>query len=231
MGDLYIGAYWGPRREPVEQCTERLANCLKDLAAASDVFAAWYEKGRSKHSAKKHAIEPTHDALLGILNAGRNKRDIDETMIDELGFRVGLWNGESEGRAASLSVTCGLYAQSEHLRNAVVLSFPESLGKLAEKEPALTALLAVVRAWEPEWAGIISMASMDTRPFTPASLFVDWMIYLRQFDINLNQLPPSASVVKVDTQGTIVITQDSPVDAGDQSHLQNVMSVEAAISV
>lgn len=230
MSDLYIGAYWGPRKESAGQCAERLATCLRELAAASDVFASWYEKGKSRRDATKRPVEPSqHSDILGVLEAGSSKRDIDKSVIEDLGFRVGLWNGASEEHSVSLNVTCGLFAQNANLRNSVVLDFPEILGELGEKDRALQALLAVVRGWEPEWAGIISRASRTTRPFTPGSPFVDWMIYLNRLDIDLSQLPASASVVKVDDQGSIIITQDVPVDANDLSHVQNVRAVEAAI--
>jgi len=230
MGDWYIGAYWGPRKESAHMCAERLASCLNDLAAVSKVFAAWYEKGKSRRNALRRTVEPTQDALVDVLNAERNRRDLSKAVIDELGFRVGLWNGASEEQAASLSISCGMYAQNEYLWNAVVLNFPERLGDLGKKEPALKALLAIVRAWEPEWAGVMSHSSIETRLFTPGSPFVDWMIYLRRDDINRSRVPPSASVVNVDDLGTIIITQDVPVDANNQEHVQNIQVVEAAIS-
>lgn len=227
MSDLFIGAYWGPRQESAEQCAERLATCLKELATASDAFPSWYKKGKSRSDALKRPVQP--DDLLMLVESGSNKRDNDKSVIEDLGFRVGVWNGASEERSASLSITCGLFAQNANLRNSVVLDFPEVLGDLGRKEGALQALVAVVRAWEPDWAGVVSRASRSTRPFTPGSPFVDWMIYLNCLDIGPSQLPSSASVVKLGDQGSIIITQDVPVDANDQNHVQNVRAVEAAI--
>lgn len=232
MRDLYIGAYWGPRQESAGQCAERLTTCLKDLAAASDVFASWYEKGESRRDALARPVDPSEFSdLIDLLEAGRNRRDDDKSVIEELGFHVGVWNGASEEHSVSLAVTCGLFAQKPNLGNALVLDFPEVLGDLGQKDRALQALVAVVKAWEPEWAGIISRAGRQTRPFTPGSPFVDWMIYLKDAAIDPSRLPSSASVVKVNDQGTIIITQDVPVDADDQSHVQNVQAVEAAIAI
>jgi len=227
MSDLYIGAYWGPRQESADQCAERLKASFSELAATSDVFASWYEKGRSRRDALKHPVQP--DDLLTLVESGCSKRDSDKSVIEDLGFRVGVWNGESEERSASLSVRCGAHSQNPNLGNSVVLSLPEVLGDLAEKERALKALMAVVRAWEPDWAGIISHESADARPFTPGSPFVDWMIYLNLSDIDSSRLPSSASVVSVNGKGTIVITQDAPVDPSNQSHVQNVQAVVSAI--
>lgn len=229
MSDLYIGAYWGPRQEPAEQCAERLATCLKELATASDAFVSWYEKGKSRRDALRSPVQPKD--LLKLVKSGCSKRNSDKSVIEDLGFQVGIWNGASEDRSISLSVICGSFSQNANLRNSVVLDFPEAPGDLGRKDVALQALVAVVRAWEPDWAGIVSRASSSTSPFKPGSPFVDWMIYLNYLDIASSQLPPSASVVKVSDHGSIIITQDVPVDANDQSHAQNVRAVEAAISV
>ncbi len=226
---FYLGAYWGPRQESAEQCAERLAKFLKELATASDVFASWYEQGKSRRDALTRPVQT--DALLTLVKSGRSRRDSDKSIIEDLGFTFGIWNGASEERSVALGISCGLYWQNPNLGNSVVVNFPEALGDLAEKERALKALMAVVRAWEPDWAGIISHASADARPFTPGLPFVDWMIYLNRSDIDRTQLPSSASVVNVDGLGTIIVTQDIPVDANDQSHVQNVRAVEAVISV
>jgi len=196
------------------------------------MFASWYQKGRSSRDTLERPVHPGSDSIiLGLMEAGRNRRDIDKSVIEDLGFRIGLWNGaREEGHAASLDVTCGLFAKNINLGNWVVLNLPEILGDLEKKEPALQALVAVVKAWSPEWAGIISRPSRNTRPFTPGFPFVDWMIYLNCLNIVPSRLPSSASFVEVDDQGGVVITQDVPVDANDQIHVQNVQAVEFAIA-
>lgn len=227
MSDLYIGAYWGPRQETAEQCAERLATCLKYLALTSDTFASWYEKGKSRRDGLKQPVQPGD--ILMLVKKGRSKRDSDKSVIEDLGFRVGVWNGASEECSVSLSVTCGLFTQNANLRNSFVLDLPETLRDLGKKGGALQALVAVVMAWEPDWAGIVSRASRSSRSFKPDSPFVDWMIYLNRLDIAQLQLPPSASFVKVGDLGGIVITQDVPVDANNQDHVDNVRAVEAAL--
>jgi hypothetical protein len=240
MSDLYIGAYWGPRQESAGQCAERMLACLTEFHGIGGVIASWYDKARNKRDANHRQEElqrPLHmwgdEELVRLFEGGRNRRDLDHSVIEELGFRATAWNWSEPKSASSssetmkMTVTCGCY--SHRVGNALVLDFPEVLGDRAEKESALKALMAVVRAWEPDWAGLISRASRNARQFTPGSPFVDWMIYLKQTNIDASELPSSASVVSVDGKGTIVITQDAPVDPSDQSHVQNVQAVESAI--
>ncbi|HMP80759.1 MAG TPA: hypothetical protein PKD54_14990, partial [Pirellulaceae bacterium] len=188
IDDLYLGAYWRPRKESTEKCAERLLVCLNELAKGSEVFASWYDKARSKRDGKTRELElsrPVHlwpqEKVVQLLEMGRNRRDLDKSVIEELGYHVSLWNwGEpnraiSPMRSAKLDVHCGVYAEGG---NYVVVDFPEDPDDLIEKEWALQALVAVVRAWEPDGGGIVSRASRSPRPFTPGSPFVDWMIYL-----------------------------------------------------
>lgn len=231
-GDLYLGAYWGPRQEPLDQCADRLLACLGELSAADEVFSSWYETGRSRRDALARAVDPrSRDAILRQLEKGRNCRDLDRSIIEDLGFGVYLWNGRRAAQAVSLSITCGLYCPNPNLSNAVVLGFPEELGELARKERAVEVFRAVVAAWEPDTGGVISRASRESRSFQPGSVFVDWMVFLKGAAISESQLPPSASVVRVNDLGWIVVTQDEPVEAGNAKHLQNVRAVERALGI
>lgn len=242
--DLYLGAYWGPRQESAYECAERLAACLTELHAIGGPLASWYAKDGGDTSGtfqKKRLERPVHtwntDEVAHLLLRGRNRRDTDGAVIETLGFSAHLWNWKgpdrsySPGLSATLSTTCGMYSRNPHLRNVVVLDFPKQLSATRDRESSSRAILAVVKAWQPEWAGLISRRSREARSFTPGAPFVDWMTYLNHFKIDASKLPSSASVMRVDEQGVLIVTQDAPVDASDHIHAQNVRAVEAAIGI
>src|SRR5947209_17211529 len=107
----YIGAYWGIRKETLEECTHRLAGFLMCLAECDPCFAHWFKKGASRKEALTHEINPNIATLQTLLLAGRNRTDIGHKVIEELGFRVGLWNGaRNDAETTSLSIHCGSYA-------------------------------------------------------------------------------------------------------------------------
>lgn len=228
--DLYIGAYWGQRKQSADECAERLIACLKGLEATSSAFESWFRRGKSKQAALQQPVDPSdYSGIVGLLESGRNKRDTDRSVIEDLGFSVGLWNGTDGDRSASMSVACGVYSPNPHLRNSVVLDFPKQLDELGSRESALNALIAVVEAWKPDWAGIISRASRTARPFSPGSPFVDWMFYRSGLTLAESELPPSASAIRVSNLGSIVVTQNDPVDATNETHVQNVHAIETMI--
>jgi Immunity protein 52 len=91
MQASYIGAYWGDRRETAFECGERLSRCLLGLGAVDPLLAAWFLKGATRSTATV-PIALGADDLASLFDRGRNRRDSDGEVIEELGFRVGLWN-------------------------------------------------------------------------------------------------------------------------------------------
>lgn len=230
--DLYIGAYWKARQESAHQCASRLSRLLVELARCDAVFASWCKKARKRRDATQSQIGIDDvEALSDLLEAGRNRRDIDNRAIDDLGYRVGIWNGEATSKAVSLSVTCGAYSPNAQLGNSVVLDFPEELGDLAKWDHTIQVLSAVAQAWEPDWAGVISRASRERRNFQPGVPFVDWMLYLSNQIYSVPEIQQACSVQPVDDLGTIVVVQTSPIEADNAAHVEAVRAVEEALAI
>ena len=229
MSDFFVGAYWSSRKESIEQCADRLRKFFVALTASDPFLATWLEKGRSR----KQALEKTADIreqsyLLGLLDRGRNRRDVGGTVIEELGFRVGLWNGGNGEKAAGLSITCGLYWTSPNpnasLSNCVTLDLPEDLGELKQAERMSGVLAAVAQAWEPDWASVMSREAMNARAFDAKIPFVDWMVYVpRRID---SVLSPS-SVVELESGSLIVVQPDPPAvnSTADQENIRRIENI------
>ncbi len=233
MTPYKLSAYWKARKEPIVACADRLARFLSALSMCAPVFSAWYEKGGARRKAKQTEIDfKNTDQLLGLLERGRNRKDIGKEVIEELGFNIGMWNGGKSAKMVGLSITCGLYSTAPGLGgNCVVIDLPEELAELQECERMVNVLVAVATSWEPDWAGVFTLDAMSMRKFNPAVPFVDWMIYVNnKLAINLNV--PEPSVVRpVDRIGSLVVVQQEPVEADDPAHLQRVKVVEAALGI
>jgi hypothetical protein len=173
-------AYWQPRKESIHACGDRLGRFLTALSACDPVFAAWYERGASRRKGKQAEIDFKNEAhLLDLLDRGRNRRDVGKEVMEDLGFRVGLWNGGKSAKMAGLSVTCGLYATVAGLGgNCLILDLPEDLGDLQQSERMASVLTLAATSWEPDWAGVFSVGAMNKRVYNPAVPFVDWMVYV-----------------------------------------------------
>jgi Immunity protein 52 len=169
----YAGAYWGPRAESVEECAARLTRFLHELEAAHPLLAMRYELGRSPRSGAPSTLD-----AAGLLRGGRNRRDTDGTVIEDLGYSVGLWNGD-DSAGAGLNVDCG--TTSARVVNAVVLSLPvDDDGRPVPlpTEANRRAFTALVQCWAPDWATWTSQAAADAQPDDADSIMLGWLTYL-----------------------------------------------------
>lgn len=230
--EFLLGAYWRARRESIEQCADRLYRMFAELSACDETLATWYKRGRSrKRALQARADVGSREYLLGLLECGRHRRDSDKTVIDDLGFCIGLWNGAATvDKEVGLGVTCGLYTSNPHLGNCVVLNLPEDLGDLRHAERMAAVLTSVITAWEPDWAGVMSIAAINAGAFDAKVPFVDWMVYLsNRFVPQVPLLPPPVTVRKVEKLGCIIVVQDEPPDHATPEHLRNIEQVAAAL--
>src|SRR5882724_3387900 len=107
MDSFYIGAYWGPRVQSIEEVTAAALNLFRRLAEADTLFSDWYQLGRSSKEAKEHVFVPGEDSVRQLLLRGQNRRDADRRPIGELGFSLSVWNGRVGPGAANLSILMG----------------------------------------------------------------------------------------------------------------------------
>jgi hypothetical protein len=227
-----LGAYWEARKETIHSCANRLARFLAALSACDEVFATWYKLGPSRLQAKQVEIDfKNTDCLLDLLEAGRNRKDIGKEVIEELGFRVGMWNGEEPTKATGIKISCGSYITTVKLCNSVVLDLPEDLGNLGQSDRMAHVLVAVATSWEPDWAGVFSLEAMNKRKFNPVVPFVDWMLYLSNKLVRNPTVPEPSSTRAVAGIGSLIVVQQEPVEAENPTHLQRVNGVETALAI
>ena len=224
-------AYWPPRKEDIRDCADKLARFLAALSCHDPAFSHWYDRKAARRRATPSAFDFRCNAhLVALLEQGRNRQDVGKSVMEDLGFCIGLWNGEKSAKMTGLSVTCGLYATVPGLGgNSLILDLPEDLGDLQQNDRMAEVLATVATTWEPDWAGVFSLDAMNTRDFNPVVPFVDWMVY-----VSLRLVPgqlalPSAKII--DGLGTLVVV-DRGQEVGETSgHLERVRVVEAALGL
>lgn len=174
---FYAGAYWPARAEDVEACADRLERFMHRLATVDPLLARWYHTGYSEASVRR-PFDACRPDLVAALLAGRNRRDSDRSVIEELGFSVGLWNGAPDA-SIGLRVSCG--KSEPRLPNTVILELPKPLSvsaTLSEDSTALSLVEAMVEAWEPDWATVTSDDLRDAQGPRRGGVVVGWMTYL-----------------------------------------------------
>jgi hypothetical protein len=223
MDNFYVGAYWGPRKESALDCAKRLSNCLSQLGVAHPTLASWHPKGASRAAASGASVSVVPEDLAQLLARGRNRRDVDGSVIEELGFSAGLWNRKSV--AVAFSVTCGSYLSIGSIMNSFVIQLPapeaEAL-ELYEPRIAQAITYSLVDSWDPEWATWASFSMREVQGQSSAPIF-GWLTYLgAQLASNASVdtvLPPGADLTNRST-GIVIKASENVMEASGERVLE-----------
>jgi Immunity protein 52 len=228
MMKLMLAAYWDSRRDGLEECTNKAKQFFACLAEADALLANWYELGRSRKQALGRQVDTSDtQQLRDLLMKGRNRNDLDHSVIEELGFSLSFWNGASEEEAwASIRIDCGCYG--ERVSNHVLLDLPYKSQGLKWIENASALLGQVAEIWRPQWAGIMSKKAMRERDFAGDNPLVDWMVYVPRA---VPAMPFPSRVEELKGLGSIIIVQPDPPVGDDAEELSRIRRAERLLRV
>ncbi|MGO4339998.1 Imm52 family immunity protein [Labrys sp. KB_33_2] len=222
-----LAGYWPARKESLDECTMRTAEFISKIVKVRSQFSCWYKLGRTRKQALEQPVDIGNIKIIrNLLAAGRNRRDIDQEVIDELGYSLSVWNGgDRDENESNLSITCGVY--SNFNRNSVLLKFQADLHAEEGDKEGLMLLTALAESWEPEWAGLMSRPAMRDRDFgASSSPFVDWMVYVPKV---LPSPPRPSRLVETGRPGSIIVVQPDPPQVGDLEARSRIAAVENLI--
>jgi len=117
---FYVGFYWGPRKEDLDQVALRAESFLACIGKIDRLFSSFRVTAVDKRASPK-APKKASD-LRSLLAKGVNRTDIGGKVIPDLGFTLSLWNEEDDGGFVSLRITGGGY--SEWNTNICVMHLP-----------------------------------------------------------------------------------------------------------
>lgn len=203
---VYAGAYWPARPEALEACGARVVACLGKLAGIDELLASWFFKGSRRASAQR-PLGGSPETVLQALAAGRNRRDADGSVIDELGYTLGVWNGD-DADPVQLSIRCGISSPS--VPNAVVLKLPARSARstnLYNSSAATELLRALAEAWDPDWATVTSASLREAQGGGVASPVLGWLTYLSSGRGHIPELPDTFNVEPVGEIGSIIVSR------------------------
>ena len=146
MNDLFVGLYWGQRRENRKAVAKRLAQFF-EIIRAEQRFETWYKLGISKKISLKDELDLTVAAV--------EKRLGDSDFVPE-GFTFAAWNG------ADSSIETAVGAYDEYLLNSLTISLPSEIPWSESLNLAKTVFKAGDIAFAPEWGVLTSDEWLDT---------------------------------------------------------------------
>lgn len=180
--------------------------------SVDELVAAWFLTARQKSAANVPFRVDTRSVMSELLG-GRNRRDADGSVIDDLGYRLSLWNGD-DSAAVGLSIKCGMSNSTPGLSNAVVINLPprsQRCGYLYSRAGAAALLEVVVEAWAPDWATVTSNSLREAQgPLVGGRPVLGWMTYFSDRRGDVPELPKPFDVSVVAGSGSIVTTGEEP---------------------
>lgn len=156
----FIGGYWNPRQDSLDQCATRLEHFIESIAKVSPALCDWRPKAARRTLALRGPVVESLDDARAALARGTAKRDLDNEVIPELGWDCDLWNGRDREAACSISVCCGCTA--EGIRNRCVLEFAQTIHLAFPTVRHATRLIEMmVGAWAPDRVTVTSVSLLD----------------------------------------------------------------------
>ena len=99
-----IFVYWGPRRQSLADCSAKVSQHLRVLSQSDESRSNWRaQRGSRKSALKLDAFTYENVSVISSeLLKGVNKTDIKpKVIIEELGYRISLWNSAANGGDAN----------------------------------------------------------------------------------------------------------------------------------
>ncbi|XXF77562.1 immunity 52 family protein [Myxococcaceae bacterium GXIMD 01537] len=208
----------------MQDSARRAEAFFRQLSSVDTAFQRWFEQARSREAALKSQFAPDAATLSRLF--AKKKYEI---VPGEFSFTA--WNGEAEGSCV-VSFSCG--APSVNAADLCVLSLPQK-GLVAERllsVPVLTQLMrAMVRAWEPEWAVVVSHALRDELSKSAAlGTYVGWMTYLSDHRGALPVLPAPTQVEPVEAMGTLITLSPERLESTNPEHVALALRVQELLA-
>lgn len=149
----FLGIYWGPRKENIDICADKVKSTFDFLSTFHKSFQNWYRTQKPKKGQPLMPIDLSKDALKDLLEIGKNYND-DGTLNDDLGYLLYLKSDINYNLSHVLSITCSCY--SDLFQNCVTLNVGKNEGysHLTNIDVLKSMYLQLVDIWKPE-TGII----------------------------------------------------------------------------
>jgi hypothetical protein len=161
---MFLGAYWSPRSCSREAAAAQITDFLRRLAENTPQLSNWFAKKPNRGAPDGAPL--TEAGIRQMLHV--NRRDTDDSAIPDLGFNLGLWNGER----VSLRMTLG--AANPNVSNCVVITETGD-SRIADSEWK-TAVSLVIEVFDPEHA-VVAHPSVQRQHNVRHPWDAGWLVY------------------------------------------------------
>ncbi len=215
-----IRVAWGPKSSTVGECAICVARTLDSLASLHPLLAHWWPTG-TKYS--EEVCSTAIPQLEGLVRRGVNRRDSDQSVIEDLGFSVSLWNRhKSSDKMVTIRFQCSAtFRPSSGAANLIVIKLPN---EISDKQILLAILRELDSIWEPRFGVVCASEAIHRRETVDPSPLVGWMTLLPCQVTRWLAGTPGVTVIPLDkSSNVIVVVDEENQDVGAHDAISNAM--------
>lgn len=156
---MIISVFWGPRSCEIQDCGKRIFESLKVIEEYFPSLNTWFEKGRRTPDFNQQVLLGDANRISKLLSNGRNRNDRDGGVIHELGYRLGLWNG-NDSFGSTVSVQCGSTSPVKGIKNSFVIEMPTKFEDTTDE--GIELLKRLISIWHAESGRIFELPILQS---------------------------------------------------------------------
>ena len=153
MPKTLIGVYWSPRADDISVCTRRSVEHFRLICELGEGLEGWFSKAYRKPKPLSEIEVSSKIEIESLLASGVNRRDIDRSVIVELGWSLSAWNGDLKGVSASTNLLCG--STSDRVENCAIVEISRDDGDGLDPLTATDLLNSLAELWCAD-SGVVS---------------------------------------------------------------------------
>ncbi len=181
IDSFYVGAYWGSRKETLNEVAEKTTIMLARLSELNSHYSTWYELGMSRKNALEKKVLNNTEYIKKLYQQNIRKGEIDSLGYTTHSFSLGLWTGHADYESSSISLSAGGVFNSKGISNRCVIKIPyegEMRDCLLKFEKAMSLINILIEIWNPDYALFSSHYLADKINGVNG---IGWITYNRNF--------------------------------------------------
>ncbi|EPX63373.1 hypothetical protein D187_005779 [Cystobacter fuscus DSM 2262] len=167
-----------------------------------------------------HLVRQNVEEWEQLFLRGMNRTDATRKVMEDLGFRVAVWNAKTSERTR-IELHCGEY--SPFGPGNTCLFHPPHEGPARERilsAPVLAGVLtSIATAWDPDFAMASSSEMVGLIQKRKREVRVGWLTYVSRRQGTVPPLPAPVRIEPVGTLGWLLILSPEPMMASNPEHV------------
>jgi hypothetical protein len=211
---IYIGFFWGQRREGLDACTEKIMRFVEALGKLSPQLREWYRLLEPDGTEK---VSMTGPSIRRLLLAGISCGDVGHTPLPGSGYGITIYNNHKLESVVKLSIVCD---ETSSVPNHCI--FESRAGTAAQLKLTKTRLLVdlcrlIVNCWQPDRGAVSCQALHDAIDTEAEWSDVGWIMYRNSEALAPIALNSGGRLERIGNQGAlIVVTEDITIPPSPQ---------------